>query len=232
MKKILIALFAMLIVFMLALPCFAEIPLTEGVENEEVQAPAPAENIAPDEDYASRKTVAEIVQDYCMEHWDAFVVAGYLLYNIIPKIGGLARAKKQAQALKNAMDTYYGDEKSEKNVFAVQKSAAKAQELFMNDAGAILEKIQEAVAPIQEIIDQAKNAEAARADTANIAIAVESAVELMASQLNDLVLASPSVSVKKKAEIGEAWMQKTKEIHTLVGKVVNANDAENEMQVD
>ena len=229
MKKIFIVLIAVIALLTLSIPCLAEIASTEGEESEDAQVITPKEESAPVEEYASEKTFAEIVEQILLDNWDAIAVAGYIIYKLLPKIGGIARSKKQASEFKETMATYFGDENSEKNVFSVQKSVAKAQELFMNDAGDMLEKIQAAVAPIKDFVEQSRNTEAARAATAQIALVVESAVELMASQLNDLVLASPSVSAKKKEEICDEWMTKIKEIHTIVEGVVKAYDNEDEV---
>lgn len=232
MKKILIALCALFVLFAFAIPCLAEISPTEGDTAEDAQELPSISESATVEDYASQKSIAEYVQDYLLEHWDAVAVFIYIIYKILPKIGGIARSRKQASDFNKAMETYFGDEKSEKNVFSVQKSVAKAQELFMNDAAAMLEKIREAVAPIKDFIEQSKNTEAARAATAEIALAVESAVELMASQLNDLVFASPAVSAKRKEEIDKEWSRKIQEIHAKLEKVVEAHDGENKVQAD
>lgn len=235
MKKFLITFFALFVIFSFALPCFAQetqgpeiTPTTPEVSEGDVVHPQPSQDTAG-EIYASEESIAEVVQDYLLEHWDAITVAGYVVYQLVPKIGGIAKRKKQSAMINSTLDTYFGNENSGTNVFAVQKSTAKAQEKFMNDADAALEALKKAIEPVADFIQQSKDTEQAREATAKIALAVESAVELMANQFNDLVLCSPSINVKKKDEIAVAWLEKKKELHALVETVVSKDDDKNEM---
>ncbi|MBQ8357867.1 MAG: hypothetical protein IJX39_08700 [Clostridia bacterium] len=235
MKKILAITIALLMIAVLALPSFAEDSTspennpTGGAEMSTAEVPESVTENTAGEDSASDKSFAEIVCDLVLKNMDAVAIVIYIIYKLVPKIGGIAKNRKQADSLQTTLNEYFGDEKSGKNVFVVQKAVAKAQEAFMNDTSTLLEGIKEAVAPLDEFIKQSKNTEEARAITAKIALAVEGAVDLMASQLNDLVLASPSVGAKKKAEIENAWMEKENEIHALVETVVSANDHKDEV---
>lgn len=229
MKKLMIVLFAILIVFALALPCFASDVENQPVEAEEVSGEqSAAEETAEEagEEKASEKSIAEIVQDYLLEHWDAIAVAAYIVYKVLPKIGGIAKGKKREAAVTNALNAYFGDSDSATNVFSAQKALVKVQETFMNDTGETLEQIKAIVAPITEFAEKYKESEEARESAAKIALATESAVELMANQLCDLVLSSPSVGAKKKSEIEAAWKEKTEEIKALTEAVIANDDKE------
>lgn len=231
MKNIVVIIIAILTLSMLCISCFAQEtdlgPVIDG-EMQDDQEDAGGENTASDEVYAQHKTITEMVQDYCLEHWDSFAVAAYIVYYLLPKIGGRARNKKMAEMLKTTLNAYFGDENSDTNVLAINRSLAKAQELFMNDSSNILEDIKKSVAPLAALVEEFKNSENARQALTQLSVAVESAVELMASQLNDLVLASPSISAKKKEEIERAWTDKVKEIHASMETAVTCYDGEDE----
>lgn len=229
MKKIMIALFAVLILSVLVVPCFAtdaENPPVEAESAESAQEAIEETAAEAGAEKASEKSIAEIVQDYLLEHWDAIAVAAYIVYKVLPKIGGIAKGKKREAAVTTALNAYFGDADSATNVFAAQKALVKVQETFMNDTGETLENIKATVEPITEFAKQYKESEEARANIAKVALATESAVELMANQLCDLVLSSPSIGAKKKSEIEEAWKAKTEEIKALTEAVIADDDKE------
>ena len=228
MKKIIALFITLFVLTAFVLPCLAaesdENALAGQESTEDTQEREQTAQSANGVNYASEKTIAERVQDYVLEHWDAFAVAGYILYKLLPKVGGIAKSKKRESDVTAALNTYFGDEGSGKNVFTVQSAIAKAQEAFMNDADATLAGIQNALAPIAVFVEAYKCAEKDKLSARQIALASVSAVELMANQLNDLVLASPSVTAKKKEEIAAEWVEKIKSLHALVETAVTQHD--------
>ena len=229
MKKIAFVLITVLTLLALCLTVCAQNEPLNAAESSDEQTLEQSEQPHLGKDYASDKTFAETLQEWVFANWEKITVAAYIIYKLCPVIGGIAKSKKSTNALKTTLDAYFGDEKSEKNVFAMQKAAAQAQTKFMNEAYDVLDQAAKAVSPIAQFIEQSKNSEKARAATVELALACQSSVNLMATQLNDLVLASPSIGQKKKAEIEEAWIKKEKEINDLVQKVVTSCDVENQM---
>ena len=229
MKKIVSVLITVLMLLALCLTVCAQNEPLNAVEISDDQTLVHSTQNTESNDYASEKTFAEVVQDLFLENWDKITVAAYIIYKLCPVIGGIAKSKKSTSALKSTLDAYFGNEKSETNVFAVQKAIAEAQTKFMNDAYGVLNEAKEAVSPIAQFIEQSQSAKKTHTSTVQVALACQGAVSLMATQLNDLVLASPSIGQKKKAEIEAAWVEKEKEINDLVQKVVTSGDVENQM---
>ena len=97
MKKIFIVLIAVIALLTLSIPCLAEIASTEGEEGEDAQVITPKEESAPVEEYASEKTFAEIVEQILLDNWDAIAVAGYIIYKLLPKIGGIANILRRRE---------------------------------------------------------------------------------------------------------------------------------------
>jgi len=169
------------------------------------------------------KPFTEQVQDWVLSNIDTLAIVFYIIYKLVPKIGGIAKSKKAAERVTSTLDAYFG-EGSEKNVLTLQKALSEAQTRFMNDTGDTLENIEKAVAPVKDFVESSASAAEQNATLQNIVMATEGAIHLMASQLVDLVLASPSVGEKKKTEIEAAWVEQEKKIRQLVETVVSAND--------
>ena len=146
---------------------------------------------------------------------------------MLPNIGAVARNKKEKSNLKAVLNAYYGEDGS---VSILHNALAATQTKFMNDTSSVLAKVEASAAAVEKIAKQYADAMTQRTEMKNLALACQGAVALMASQLNDLVLNSPSITTKKKAEIDAAWCERNAMLEKLVERM-NSNDKQSENSV-
>lgn len=187
----------------------------------------PADLEGAGQDYADDTTFLDGARAFISAYWDKFVVAFYVVYNIFPKIGAIAKSKKDRSNLKATLNSYFGEDGS---VLNLQNALAATQTKFMNDTSAVLGKVEASAAAIEKIAKQYADAMTQRTEMKNLALACQGAVTLMASQLNDLVMNSPSITAKKKAEIDAAWCERNAMLAALVERMA-ANDEQGENSV-
>ncbi len=225
MKKILaITLAVLLIALYSVLVVGAENSPSDAVAAEGEPVITPNEENAVGKDYADNTTFLDGARTFVSQYWDKFVVAFYVVYNVFPKIGALAKSKKEKANLKATLNSFFGEKGS---VLNLQNALAETQTKFMNDAAAVFVKIESAANAAKEIADRYATAMAQRQEIKNLVLACQGAVALMASQLNDLVMNSPSITAKKKAEIDAAWCKRNAMLEKLVERMTS-NDEQGE----
>lgn len=219
MKRFLVLILCLFILF--SLPCFAE----NSAEASTGEASTPVLDETPENGvFEGELTFAEQALAFIGQYWEKFAVGGFILYEVLPVIGGIAKSKKAKEALKKTMNAFFSTAEGDEGVVVkMYQNLSGVMSKFMNEASETFKEIKEAVQCCKVVAERHENASAQKEALQNLAIASQKAVSLMATQLNDLVLHSPSIGAKKKAEIEAAWIEANAEIQTLVEQVV-AND--------
>lgn len=225
MKKILaITLAVLLTAFLSVLVVSAENSPSDAVVAEGEPVIIPNEENAVGKNYAGDMTFLDGARAFVLLYAEKIIIFIYAVYNMLPKIGAVARNKKEKSNLKAVINTYFGKDGV---VLKLQNALVETQTKFMNDTSAVLAKIETATTAVEKIAKQYATAMEQRKEMKNLALACQGAVALMASQLNDLVMNSPSITAKKKAEIDAAWCERNAMLEKLVERM-NSNDKQSE----
>lgn len=180
------------------------------VTEQEQAVTAEAPETAPT---GEAKTVVDQIFDFATEHLLDIGFVGWLLYQVLPRVGALAKAKKAKKDFQDTLDHYFDDASNSRSVVNILSAGNESMSKFMGDVAPAVLKLAALLPVAEELVKALRETDGKQQKVLDAMLACRESLLLIGKEYETLMLAAGGATDAEKAKIYAAYASESRRVN-------------------